>query len=924
MQAYAIILCSTLLCAMLATTAGFAQPASLSARILHADARIRHQGNIRDDGAFSSWTDGVIGDWFEGRQSGRVTLGVTASGKTIDGVSPVMGVELIVPNAPTREIGRIGVASPGLQPYRLDIPVSQGFFGLRLRHLNRVADEKGEALRHLLLKEMVVQCAARSEWTLNGYAFFGSPSPPAKSGEKLQTLTTESLRVEVDAKNAVWSVANEKTGCRLDGVRPVFHIEGLAVDLAEYRAECVVDERPSHKLGAFKRLTLRYRKDGVLDVEYTLLAGDDEVIAQVDFTNNTGRELVVHRVAPAVASSVSLGGKAADWAILGDGRSNGEPCTLTRVGERREFECWWYVAAKNRATGRSVLVGNLTNNKGLGRFFVMPGADSSFRLAGYSDYEAIVMPPGARVVGEMTLLHFGQKGTDSLERFGDLIAKAHDIDLAKQHPLDPHTPEGLRLFTAWNSYGSAVVKGFDYKHDRAKFKAAYLDPEWCRANQKKLRDLGLHKFGYAPTGKVNVRGLPTPLVRRYGQPDFWFAEAKQISEAHPEYYVGGRIDFSNPAALEFERQRATRAFNQPPDAILHYGWDLTDRWEKLPGQHNTFMTSAETYRAATGLWRELGRRRTPGAYVLIWMNVVGLNYDRCDVIHIGHDSDQGYGGPGLTFTHGLTRQISGRYFYNGRVWWNSPDSFHVFCGGLYSLNQAKVHASFCAIAGNLVYLGEPFTDEEIPEDRLEILRRVSPTTPDVAQAVDVFENSPARLWNMPVRRPFGQWNIVGLFNVDFHRDGKPITHGIALEDLGLPPGREYLVYEFWSRQFLGVVKGKFTRTLQAPDCEVYSVVERKEHPVLISTSRHVRQMAYEVLALKWDAASLALSGTSKLVEGDPYQLRIFVPAGYTFAVAEAAGLPLSAKATGGLLAVDFLSPSNQEVEWKLRFTRAVQ
>jgi hypothetical protein len=306
------------------------------------------------------------------------------------------------------------------------------------------------------------------------------------------------------------------------------------------------------------------------------------------------------------------------------------------------------------------------------------------------------------------------------------------------------------------------------------------------------------------------------------------------------------------------------------------------------------------------------------------MNVVGHNYDRCDVIHIGHDSDQGYGGPGLTFTHGLTRQISGRYFYNGRVWWNSPDSFHVFCGGLYSFNQAKVHASFCALAGNLVHLGEPLSDEEIPEDRLEILRRVSPTTRDVAQAVDVFENSPARLWNMPIRRTFGEWNVVGVFNVDFHKDGKPIRHDTALADLGLAPDREYLVYEFWSRQFLGVVKGKFTRSLQAPDCEVYSIVEKKAHPVLVSTSCHVRQMAYDVLVLKWDAASLTLSGTSKLVEGDPYQLRVFVPEGYAFAGVEAAGLPVNAKAAGGLLAVDFLSPSNQDVEWTLRFARAVR
>ncbi|MBM4082747.1 MAG: hypothetical protein FJ278_23780, partial [Planctomycetes bacterium] len=359
MQGSAVILCSAVLCVAVSAIGGFAQPAAESAQIRPADARIRNHGNIREDGAFSFWTDGVIGDWFEAGPSGRVTLVVTASGKTIGEVSPLMGVEVVSARDGAREVGRIAVISSALQPYRFDIPVRQGFFGLRLRHLNRVADEKGEALRHLLLKELVVEGATRSEWTLSGYAFFGASPQSPNAGEKLQTITTKSLRVAIDAQNAVWAVFNDKTGCRLESIRPVFHVEGLAVDLADYRAECVVDELRADKLGAFRRATLRYLKDGgskrldaqtciELDVVYTLRLGDDEVIAQLDFLNNTGRELIVHRVAPAVAASVALGGKATEWAILGDARSNGEPCTLTRVGEPREFGAWWYVAAKNR------------------------------------------------------------------------------------------------------------------------------------------------------------------------------------------------------------------------------------------------------------------------------------------------------------------------------------------------------------------------------------------------------------------------------------------------------------------------------------------------------------------------------------------------------------------------------------------------
>ena len=64
------------------------------------------------------------------------------------------------------------------------------------------------------------------------------------------------------------------------------------------------------------------------------------------------------------------------------------------------------------------------------------------------------------------------------------------------------------------------------------------------------------------------------------------------------------------------------------------------------------------------------------------MNIVGFNYARVDSLRIGADSDQGYYGRVCTFTQGLTRQASGRYFYNGKVWWNNADSFHVYVGGL--------------------------------------------------------------------------------------------------------------------------------------------------------------------------------------------------------------------------------------------------
>ena len=885
------------------------------------DCRIREQGNIQKGGTFSFWDRGVLGDWFLATAGEQQALVVTAWGKAIDGEPPIAAVYLIGPDGASREVGHIRVTSTAPATHELGFTTESEFFGLRLRHTNRRVGKGEDKLRHFLVRDIRVKGARRSRAGLSEYAFFGSV-PSASVGGSPLIVETQNLRLTVAPEQALWSLVHKPSGNGLDSVRPGIHIADLPVDLGGYTLSREVRENVVHQLGTVSHARLTYRRSGELTVAYDLLLSRSghELIARLGLVNESGSVLAVGRLAPVVADGLRLGGRARDWTVIGDAKSNGDPYQTVHGGALTELESWWYAAAKDRETGRSVVLGSLTNSKGLGRFLVLPGADDSLRAAAYLDYEGILIPAGARIEGEWILVHFGLRGTDGLERFGDLIALAHDIDLPKQHPLDPYTPEGVSLFNTWNSYGSGVVKGFAYKHDSSDGKKPFMDREWVKANRRKVKELGLQHFGYAPTGPVKVRGVATPLARRYGQPDFWFKAAKAIHDEHPEYYVNGRVDFSNPHVVAFERERVRKSF-EGKTGIIRYGLDFTNRWEKLAGQHDPRMTSAETYRTALGLWRDAGRKRSAPAYCFIWMNVVGINYDRVQVIHIGHDSDQGYGGRGLTFTHGLTRQISGRYFYNGRVWWNSPDSYHVYVGGLYSHSQGKVHASYCSLSGNLVHLAEPFVDQEIPEDRLDLIRRVAPTTPDVSRAVDVFEHNPARLWDMPVKRAFGEWHVVGLFNVDYNGRGSAVTEEIRFADLDLSPESEYLVYEFWTKSFLGAMTGSFTRTFAAPDCEVYSIVEKQPHPVLVSTNRHVRQMAYDILDLRWSADSATLSGTSKVVQNDPYELRVFVPEEYEAAGCEAGGLDVGRERQQRLLIVRFTSPTSRDVPWTVRFTR---
>ena len=143
----------------------------------------------------------------------------------------------------------------------------------------------------------------------------------------------------------------------------------------------------------------------------------------------------------------------------------------------------------------------------------------------------------------------------------------------------------------------------------------------------------------------------------------------------------------------------------------------------------------------------------------------------------------------------------------------------------------------------------------------------------------------------------------------------------AAKDLRLDPDKEYIVYEFWSKKLIGTFKGTFTtRPLNPYDCDIYSIVEKQDRPVLISTSRHVRQMAFDIKDLAYDGQQRMLRGISRAVAGDPYQLRIYVPDGFS---GEARGVDRRPGGydENGRESSDRGLPSStgKDVEWKVFF-----
>ena len=111
-----------------------------------------------------------------------------------------------------------------------------------------------------------------------------------------------------------------------------------------------------------------------------------------------------------------------------------------------------------------------------------------------------------------------------------------------------------------------------------------------------------------------------------------------------------------------------------------------------------------------------------------------------------------------------------------------------------------------------------------------------------------------------------------------------------------------------------------TRPINPYNCDIYSIVEKQDRPVLISTSRNIRQMAVDIKDLSYDAQQRMLKGVSRAVANDPYQLRIYIPEGFNVKRVELTdGLTAALKTNGNLLTIDYKSSTGKDVEWKIFF-----
>ncbi|HUL44823.1 MAG TPA: alpha-galactosidase [Bacteroidota bacterium] len=138
--------------------------------------------------------------------------------------------------------------------------------------------------------------------------------------------------------------------------------------------------------------------------------------------------------------------------------------------------------------------------------------------------------------------------------------------------------------------------------------------------------------------------------------------------------------------------------------------------------------------------------------------------------------------------------------------------------------------------------------------------------------------TPPTVWNLPVEKQFEHWNVVGLFN---WREEKQAVE-LDPARLDLSGKKSYLLYDFWNDKYLGELDSVRTFTLPPTSCCVLSVHERKDRPMILSTSRHVVNGGIDLVSEDWSEDRSVLSVTcEKLLKGE-YSVVVYVPPDFKF------------------------------------------
>jgi len=309
------------------------------------------------------------------------------------------------------------------------------------------------------------------------------------------------------------------------------------------------------------------------------------------------------------------------------------------------------------------------------------------------------------------------------------------------------------------------------------------------------------------------------------------------------------------------------------------------------------------------------------------MRSFGASFGLVNSMRIGPDFNH----DGQSIRTGAIR-ASRLYFLNGRVWWNDPDpsmlresgkaTADAASTGIGSLTRARLLPSFIAVTGQFFLSSDWLPD--LPDNRIEIMKRCMASYNGIARPVDAFDKTLPSIWVTIDKKSGIHRNVLGLFN--WNTTSQNI--GCSMSWAGLSDKTVYHAFDFWENKPLPDIYGSFASELPSESCRIIAIRARSNHPLVVSTSQHVTQGMIDLLKEEWKAGML--SGISKVIAGDNYELRIAgINDGGIWKITKAtiienpegATIEVLPQTEKGWLRILIKSKKSQVIKWQLRFVK---
>jgi len=226
--------------------------------------------------------------------------------------------------------------------------------------------------------------------------------------------------------------------------------------------------------------------------------------------------------------------------------------------------------------------------------------------------------------------------------------------------------------------------------------------------------------------------------------------------------------------------------------------------------------------------------------------------------------------------HSFMQNAASSYFTNKKIYVNDlneltidkpvPENFAQIAVTMFGLNGD----SPVAIGDNIKYMSP---------DRLRMLKMILPRTEGNTIPVDLFERTllagGCRILKKQIHTSWDDWMLVTVFNSD--PNGQDFTQKICFADLGFDENEQYVVYEFWNCEYIGIYKGYFNTFVPKGNCKLFRISKRRPYPWILSTDMHIEQGKVELEDVKWDNENLTLSGFIKRPAGEFGRLFFLLP-----------------------------------------------